>query len=77
MGLVDAIQMSSHNISFYEDNQKKNHTHYENMPIQIRENFSSKNKKKIRKKNSDIFYISAQNIDCGYLLELHQRGGSN
>ena len=28
-------------------------------------------------KNSDIFYISAQNKDCGYLLELPQRGGSN
>ena len=28
-------------------------------------------------KNSDIFQISAQNIDCGYLLEPPQRGGSN
>ena len=28
-------------------------------------------------KNSDIFHISAQNIDCGYLLELPQQGGSN
>ena len=28
-------------------------------------------------KNSDIFHISAQNIDCGYLLEPHCRGGSN
>ena len=28
-------------------------------------------------KNSDIFHISAQNIDCGYLLEPPQRGGSN
>ena len=28
-------------------------------------------------KNSDIFYISAQNIDCGYSLELPHRGGSN
>ena len=25
----------------------------------------------------DIFHISAQNIDCGYSLELPQRGGSN
>ena len=24
-----------------------------------------------------IFLISAQNIDCGYLLELPQQGGSN
>ena len=28
-------------------------------------------------KNSDIFHISAQNIDCGYLLEPSRRGGSN
>ena len=28
-------------------------------------------------KNSDIFHISAQNIDCGYSLETPWRGGSN
>ena len=28
-------------------------------------------------KYSDIFYISAQNIDCGYSLEPPRRGGSN
>ena len=28
-------------------------------------------------KNSDIFYISDQNIDCGYSLEPPRRGGSN
>ena len=28
-------------------------------------------------KNSDIFHISAQNIDCGYLLELPCWGSSN
>ena len=28
-------------------------------------------------KNSDIFPISAQNIDCGYSLEPPLRGGSN
>ena len=28
-------------------------------------------------KNSDIFHISAQNIDCEYLLEPPRRGGSN
>ena len=27
-------------------------------------------------KNSDIFHISAQNIDCGYSLEPPYRGGS-
>ena len=28
-------------------------------------------------KKSDIFHISAQNIDCGYSLEPPHRGGSN
>ena len=28
-------------------------------------------------KNSDIFHISSQNIDCGYSLEPPRRGGSN
>ena len=28
-------------------------------------------------KNSDIFHISAQNIDCGYPLEPPRRSGSN
>ena len=28
-------------------------------------------------KNSDIFHISAQNIDCAYSLEPPRRGGSN
>ena len=40
------------------------------------ENFTTKNWK-FSDKNSDIFYISAQNIDCGYSLEPPRRGGSN
>ena len=32
---------------------------------------------KFSDKNSNIFYISAQNIDCGYSLEPPRRGGSN
>ena len=35
------------------------------------ENFTTKIGK-FQIKNSDIFHISAQNIDCGYLLELSQ-----
>ena len=30
----------------------------------------------IFRKKSDVFHISAQNIDCGYLLEPPGRGGS-
>ena len=33
--------------------------------------------KKKSDKNSDIFKIYAQNIDCGYSLEPPRRGGSN
>ena len=40
------------------------------------ENFTSKNWK-LSDKNSDIFHISAQNIDCGHLLEPPRWGGSN
>ena len=40
------------------------------------ENFTTKTWK-FSDKTSDIFHISAQNIDCGYLLELPHRGSSN
>ena len=40
------------------------------------ENFTSKNWK-FSDKKTDIFHISAQNIDCEYSLELPQQGGSN
>ena len=40
-------------------------------------NFTSKKTEIFQMKNSDIFHISAQNIDCGYSLEPPQRGGSN
>ena len=40
------------------------------------ENFTTKNRK-FSDKNSEIFHISAQNIDCGYSLEPPRRGGSN
>ena len=32
---------------------------------------------KFQIENSDIFHISIHNIDCGYSLEPHRRGGSN
>ena len=41
------------------------------------ENFTTKKNENFQIKNSDIFHISAQNIDCGYSLEPPQRGGSN
>ena len=46
------------------------------MPIQIYWKFYHKNMKNFRKK-TDIFHISAQNVDCGYSLEPPRWGGSN
>ena len=50
-------------------------TYYENTPIQI-ENFTNKIWK-FSDKNSDIFHISAQNIDCWYSLEWPRWGSSD
>ena len=51
--------------------------HYENTPIQIYGKFQLQKTENFQIKNSDIFYTSAQNIDCGYSLEPPWRGGSN
>ena len=51
--------------------------HYENMPIQIYWKFYNQKTENFQIKNSDIFHIPAQNIDCGYSLEPPRRGGSN
>ena len=52
---------------------------YENKSIQIYWKFYHQKKKKWKfsDKNSDIFHISAQNVDCGYSLNPHRQGGSN
>ena len=47
------------------------------MPIQIYRRFHLQKLKKFSDKNTDIFRISSQNIDCGYSLEPPRRGGSN
>ena len=47
------------------------------LPKKKKKKKKKKNTKIIRKKKSDIFHISAQNIDCGYYLEPPRRGGSN
>ena len=53
-------------------------THYENSPIQIyRKVHLQKKTENFQIKKSDIFHISAQNIDCEYSLEPPPRGGSN
>ena len=55
----------------------QNYQHYENTPIQIYWKFYNQKEENFQIKNSDIFHISAQNIDCGYSLELPRRGSSN
>ena len=56
----------------------------EQMPMPLRKHaysnilkISSPNTENFPIKTSDIFHISAQNIDCGYSLEPPRRGGSN
>ena len=44
-------------------------------PCNVQKIFGCENKNFHWKKN--IFLIFAQNIDCGYMLELPRRGGSN
>ena len=52
--------------------------HYENTPIQIYRKLHLQKLKLFRyKKTLIFFYISAQNIDCGYSLEPPWQGGSN
>ena len=51
--------------------------HYENTPIQIHWKFYHQKMINFQIKYSDIFHISAKNIDCGYSLEPPRRGGSN
>ena len=51
--------------------------HYENTSIQIYRNCHLQKLKIFKYKNSDIFHISAQNIDCGYSLEPPRWGSSN
>ena len=51
--------------------------HYENTPIQMYCKFYHQKNENFQIKNSDIFHISAQNIDCGYSLEPPRWGGSN
>ena len=52
-------------------------------PALCKHSFSSKlrilppKNENLQMKNSGNFHISAQNIDCGYLLELPQGGSSN
>ena len=47
------------------------------MPTQIYWKFHHQKTQDFSDKNSDIFHISAQNIDCGYSLEPPRQGGSN
>ena len=47
------------------------------MPIEIYLKIIPPKNENFQIKNSDIYHISAQNIDCEYSLEQHRQGGSN
>ena len=47
------------------------------MPIQLYWKVYHHKNENFQIKNSDIFHINAQNIDCKYSLELPRRGSSN
>ena len=78
-GILDRLfQLSTCNNlthQYFGDDMKL--THYENTPIQIYWKFYNQKLANFQIKNSNIFHISAQNIDCGYSLEPPRRGGSN
>ena len=58
------------------ERKKKLNSHHENT-IQIYRKFHLQKTENFQIKKSDIFHISAQNIDCWHSLELPRRGGSN
>ena len=47
------------------------------MNIQMYWKFYDRKSENFQTEKSDIFHISAKNIDCGYSLDPPQRGGSN
>ena len=51
--------------------------HYANMDVQYTAIFHGCKNDNFQINFFDIFLIFTQNIDCGYTLELPQRGGSN
>ena len=73
--------MSTQNIYFYGEKRKKISKNYhqtlqKHAYSNILEILPLKNEN-FQIKNSDIFHISAQNIDCWYSLELSCQGSSN
>ena len=62
--------MSTHNICFHIETLRK-HAYSNILKISPPKN------EDFPIKSSDIFHISAQNIDCGYSFEPPCRGGSN
>ena len=74
---MDGIARKYKNPCIRHQNSWNENKHYENTPIHIYRKFHLQKLKLFRCKNTDIFYTSTQNIDCGYSLEPPRRGGSN
>ena len=64
-------------LSLLPAKQSRMHSHYEKTPMQYTVIFTDVKKNNFQMKNCDIFLNFAVNIDRGYTLEPHQRGGSN
>ena len=74
---IDATKNESSHISGYQIDLLSGHfefnfldfSHYENTPMQYTAIFHGCKNDNFQMKNSDVFLIFAQNIDCGYTLE--------
>ena len=61
----------------YTFSGRKNHYVLRKLAHAIYRDFLAVKNENFQQKKFDIFLIFAQNIDCGYTLELPQRGSSN
>ena len=66
---LQVVHISSHTLIFENTLWKHGYSNILKILPSKNENFQIK--------NSDIFHITAQNIDCGYSLEPPREGGSN
>ena len=73
-GIQKCIKMLSESEAEYFTGDTSIDIHYKNMPIQIYWKVNYRKIETFQTKNSNI---SAQNIGCGYSLELPRRGSSN
>ena len=62
----NGVQCLLHQVFVFQVSRTIAPDRYENTPIQIYRKFHLQKLKFFQIKNSDIFHIAAQNIDCGF-----------